>query len=370
MSSITTIQSTDLITNSRAVINTNFSNLNTDKMETSVLDTDTTLAANSDLKVATQKAVKAYVDSGGNSNASTTQKGIVEEATAAEIAAGTATGGTGARLFVNPSTFPHTDVQVFTSTGANTWTKPTGAKFVQVVLIGGGGKGGNGVVSNTNSSGGAGGGGAARNMALFPASILGSTETVTVATGSQDTTFGAWLIATRGSDGADGVLSASTTGGNGGAGTGKGSLGVAASDGLDTIAGGASGGAGVVIAAGKNGGAGYINGGAGGGAGGGLGANAGGNGGTANARGTGISGGIGGVGGAVGGTPSNVTASEPMGGAGAGGGAGNTAGVAGNGGVGGKYGGGGGGGGSTAAGGTGGTGGAGGAGMAVVTTFF
>lgn len=65
MSTLTTIQSTDLITNSRADINNNFSALNTDKMETSVLDTDTTLAANSDAKVATQKAVKAYVDNRG-----------------------------------------------------------------------------------------------------------------------------------------------------------------------------------------------------------------------------------------------------------------------------------------------------------------
>jgi len=62
MSSITTINSTDLITNSRADINTNFSNLNTDKIETSVLDTDTTLAANSDSKIPSQKAIKAYVD--------------------------------------------------------------------------------------------------------------------------------------------------------------------------------------------------------------------------------------------------------------------------------------------------------------------
>ncbi len=62
MSTITTIQANDLITNSRAVINTNLSNLNTDKMETSVLDTDVTLTANSDSKVATQKAVKAYAD--------------------------------------------------------------------------------------------------------------------------------------------------------------------------------------------------------------------------------------------------------------------------------------------------------------------
>jgi microcystin-dependent protein len=65
MSTITTINSTDLITNSRTVINTNFSNLNTDKIETSTLDTDTTLAANSDSKIATQKAVKAYVDALG-----------------------------------------------------------------------------------------------------------------------------------------------------------------------------------------------------------------------------------------------------------------------------------------------------------------
>lgn len=61
MSSIITIASGDLISTSRTDINTNFSNLNTDKIETSVLDTDTTLAANSDAKVATQKAVKAYV---------------------------------------------------------------------------------------------------------------------------------------------------------------------------------------------------------------------------------------------------------------------------------------------------------------------
>jgi hypothetical protein len=104
MSNITVIDGEDSISTSRTVINTNFGNLNADKMETSVLDTDTALTANSDAKVATQKAVKAYVDAGGNVNASTTNKGIVEEATQAEVDAGTAVGGTGARLFVNPST--------------------------------------------------------------------------------------------------------------------------------------------------------------------------------------------------------------------------------------------------------------------------
>lgn len=105
MSTITALVGTDGITtaNSMTKINTNFSNLNTDKIETSTLDTDTTLAANSDSKIATQKAVKAYVDAGGNVNASETTKGIVEEATDAEVTAGTSTGATGAKLFITPT---------------------------------------------------------------------------------------------------------------------------------------------------------------------------------------------------------------------------------------------------------------------------
>lgn len=103
MSTITTIAGTDLITNSRTDINTNFSNLNTDKIETSYLDTDTSLAANSDTKIATQKAVKTYIDTSGGANASETVRGIVEEATDAEVTAGTATGGTGAKLVVTPA---------------------------------------------------------------------------------------------------------------------------------------------------------------------------------------------------------------------------------------------------------------------------
>lgn len=63
MSTITTINASDLITDSRTVINANFSALNTDKIETDVIDTDTALAADSDAKLPSQKAVKAYVDS-------------------------------------------------------------------------------------------------------------------------------------------------------------------------------------------------------------------------------------------------------------------------------------------------------------------
>ena len=65
MASITTLTGSDGVTtaNSMTKINTNFTNLNSDKIETSYLDTDTSLTANSDTKIATQKAVKAYVES-------------------------------------------------------------------------------------------------------------------------------------------------------------------------------------------------------------------------------------------------------------------------------------------------------------------
>jgi microcystin-dependent protein len=65
MSTLVTIAGTDLPTNSRANINDNFSALNNEKIETSVLDVDSTLAANSDAKICSQKAVKAYVDAAG-----------------------------------------------------------------------------------------------------------------------------------------------------------------------------------------------------------------------------------------------------------------------------------------------------------------
>lgn len=65
MSSITTINGGDLISGSRTVINANFSALNTDKIETSVIDTSTDLdgASASDAKIPSQLAVKTYVDS-------------------------------------------------------------------------------------------------------------------------------------------------------------------------------------------------------------------------------------------------------------------------------------------------------------------
>lgn len=220
MSTLTTIQSTDLITNSRADINGNFAALNADKMETSVLDTDTTLAANSDAKIPSQKAVKAYVDAGGNVNASTTSKGIVEEATAAEVLAGSATGATGARLFINPSTLPTINVQTFTASG--TWTKPSAGTKVLVQAWGGGGSGGMG----TSLDCGGGGGGGAYMEKWFAIGDCGATETVTIGAGGAkktsagagnvggNTTFGSLVTVYGGGGGAG------NTGGAGGGGGG------------------------------------------------------------------------------------------------------------------------------------------------------
>jgi len=119
MSAITTIQETDVISTSRTTINTNFANLNSDKIEISYLDTDTSLTANSDSKIATQKAVKTYIDIvGAVSPATTTTKGSVEIATDAEVIAGTNTGGTGASLTLTPGQLglvSKCDVQVFTT---------------------------------------------------------------------------------------------------------------------------------------------------------------------------------------------------------------------------------------------------------------
>lgn len=124
----------------------------------------------------------SYV-AGSITDASTTVKGIVEIATAAEITAGTSTGATGAVLAISPDQLllsrPVTEVQIYSTAGTGTWTKPTNAKWVEVTVIGAGGAGGSGT-SGANTSGG---GGGAYGYKRFNASALGSTESYTVGAG-------------------------------------------------------------------------------------------------------------------------------------------------------------------------------------------
>lgn len=203
MSTITALVSTDGITaaNSMVKINTNFSNLNTDKIETSYLDTDTSLAANSDSKIATQKAVKTYIDTSGGANASETVRGIVEEATQAEVAAGTATGATGAKLFITPAKLMALSVpvvrQYLTAASPATWTKPSGLKYVIVEVQAAGGSGSN----NSGATAGGGGGSGTYGKKVIAAASLGTTETVTIAgagAGSGTSSFGAHLTCGNG----------------------------------------------------------------------------------------------------------------------------------------------------------------------------
>lgn len=80
------------------------------------------------------------------------------------------------------------DVQTFGSSstsGSFTWTKPTGAKWVEFYLVGGGGGGGSGSRQATTSgrSGGGGGSGGSSYYGRINAAYLGGTENVTVGSG-------------------------------------------------------------------------------------------------------------------------------------------------------------------------------------------
>lgn len=269
------------------------------------------------------------------------------------------------------------DIQVYTSN--TTWTKPTNAKVVYIYAVGGGGGGGSARRGASGSYRGGGGGasGASFISVSLPASILGSTETVTVGTGgaggaaiSSDSTngndgsiggstsFGIWAMAPGGNWGSGGTTtdSAGATGNansvwTGGAG---GASGVFAANGSGVAFGGAGGGGGASLNTSNF----FSNGGIGG------------DGGQKN-RATHLSGGNGGFGnsdpGAVG---TSAVVGEPQGGGGGGGGAGGPIGIGGAGGGGGTYGGGGGGGGASVNSFASGAGGTGGNGVCIVITIF
>ncbi len=138
------------------------------------------------------------------------------------------------------------DLQTFTS-GTTNWTKPTGAKAVRVECVGGGGGGGGGVGGAAGSAriGGGGGGGGGTNSAIFNATDLASTVSVTVGAGGNgggggtsgagsagsaggNSTFGSYLTCFGGGAGKGAVAATASAGGGGGGSAGVGANGASA----------------------------------------------------------------------------------------------------------------------------------------------
>jgi hypothetical protein len=257
------------------------------------------------------------------------------------------------------------NIQIFTASG--TWTKPAGAKSVQVQLVGGGGGGGSGRKGAAGSarSGGGGGGGAAATIYQVDASTLEETVAVVIGAGglggaSQATNSTNGLIGAEGGDTTFGILRA-RCGFGGTGGTATTAVGGAGGPGQFT---GGSGGTGSGSTNGTNAvGAAFISGGGGGGG--------------TNASNTNVlptNGGaissttLAGVGSGTSPTPHGLITTLGQGG---GGGAASQVGNAVNGPAGGLYGGGGGGGGAATDGvGNSGAGGIGADGLAIITTYF
>lgn len=129
------------------------------------------------------------------------------------------------------------DIQVFTATGANTWTRAGGVTVVEVRVCGAGGGGGGGsrAAASTASTGGAGGGGGYCATATYKAADAGASQTVTLGTGGTagagatvngnpgivgnvggNSTFGTLLTGFGGGGGEGGPVNTVGAGGGGG----------------------------------------------------------------------------------------------------------------------------------------------------------
>ncbi len=127
-------------------------------------------------------------------------------------------------------------VQVFTTPGANTWTKPAGINAIRTQTVGGGGGGG---TSNTNLVG-AGGGGGGYSEEFIPNPSASETATIgaggAAAAAGGTSSFGSLSSATGGSPGGSGGVA---IGGLGGVGSG-GDVNVGGADGASASRGAAS----------------------------------------------------------------------------------------------------------------------------------
>jgi hypothetical protein len=148
---------------------------------------------------------------------------------------------------------PLTDIQLYTTAGTATWTKPVGCKTVRAILIGGGGGGGSGHASaSSNRGGGGGGAGGGITEITYQASSLPSNLTVTVGAGGAG---GAGVVSNN--DGNPGVAGTASTLTATGTTYARAAGGAAGAQGTNTTgAGGAVGALGDALYAGGAGGAG------------------------------------------------------------------------------------------------------------------
>ena len=105
-----------------------------------------------------------------------------------------------------------TDVQIFgssTTSGSYTWTKPSGAKWVRVILIGGGGGGGSGKCNATTLARAGGGGGAGGTVFLGELDATSLPGTVTGSVGAGGAGGNSQIL--NGFDGLNGTAGGSTT---------------------------------------------------------------------------------------------------------------------------------------------------------------
>lgn len=218
-----------------------------------VSSTNPIAVGDNDTRVPTASQAAALVGTSGTSPSGSNK--FVDNADTGTSGAGKVLrlDGSGKLPAIDGSQLSNLSVSFYSSfTSSGTWTKPnglTGNELVFVQLFGGGGGGGG---SNASNLGGAGGGGGAYVDAIFRASDLGSTETVTVDTGGTAgttttaggtggaSTFGSHLSAYGGGGGAKSVTG--TGGGSGGGGAGTMGAGGAGSTGSASDANGGGGG--------------------------------------------------------------------------------------------------------------------------------
>lgn len=143
-------------------------------------DIDTALTANSDSRVATQKATKAYADSKISKTISGEIAAMTEKTNpaAADVLMIEDSAASNAKKKIQIGSLIPSGIQIFTSDGI--FTVPAGKTKVYLTMVGGGAGGGG--ANNTTPAGGGGGGG--EGIINFPYTVTPLSElTVTIGAG-------------------------------------------------------------------------------------------------------------------------------------------------------------------------------------------